>query len=176
MKKMLFSLMCLLPALASAANVITVDCIDPAAYFDRIQDAIDAASNGDTILVKPCTYNENIRFKGKAVILTSKNPYIQSVVETTVITTGTGYAVSCDIGEGSGSIITGLTITGRGIYCNGASPTITRNIIRQCTNNAIPGANGAAPFVSHHTITSNSPGATNNCRGQVSDNTIHHNG
>jgi len=176
MKKMLFSLICLLPAFAAAANVISVDCNDPAADFHRIQDAIDSASNGDTILVKPCTYNENIRFKGKAVILTSKNPYVQSVVETTIITTGTGYAVSFDFGEGSGSVITGLTITGRGIYCYGTSPVITRNIIRQCTNNAITGANGAAPFVSHNTIISNSPGAINNCHGEISDNTINNNG
>ena len=176
MKKMLFSLICLLPAFAAAANVITVDCIDPAADFDRIQDAIDAASNGDTIVVKPCTYNENIRFKGKAVILTSKDPYMQSVVETTIITTGTGYAVSFDSAEGSGSIITGFTITGRGIYCNGTSPMIIRNVIRQCTNNAITGANGAAPFISSNTITSNSPGAINNCHGQISDNTINNNG
>jgi len=176
MKKMLFSLMCLLPALASAANVITVDCIDPAADFDRIQDAIDAASNGDTIVVKPCTYNENIRFKRKAVTLTSKDPYTQSVVETTIITTGTGYAVSFDFGEGSGSIITGFTITGRGIYCYGTSPVITRNIIKQCTNTAITGANGAAPVISHNTITSNSPQAINNCHGEISDNTINNNG
>ena len=178
MKKMLFSLICLLSALASAADpqLHTVDCNDPAADFHRIQDAIDAASDGDTITVKPCTYNENIRFKGKAVILTSKNPYVQSVVETTIITTGMGYAVSFDFGEGSGSVITGFTITGRGVYCTGTSPVITRNIIKQCTNNAITGANGAAPVISHNTITSNSPGAINNCHGEISDNTINNNG
>jgi len=178
MKKMLLSLICLLPALASAAdpNLHTVDCIDPAADFDCIQDAIDAANHGDTILVKPCTYNENIRFKGKAVTLTSKDPYIKSVVETTIIRAATGYAVSFDFGEGSGSIITGFTITGRGIYCNGTTPVITRNIISQSTNNAITGANDAAPFVSHNTITSNSPGGIYNCHGEISDNTINNNG
>ena len=39
-----------------------------------IQTAINVASNGDIIVVHPGTYYENIDFKGKAIILRSKNP------------------------------------------------------------------------------------------------------
>ena len=39
--------------------------------YKTIQDAIDAAKNGDTILVAPEIYRENIDFLGKAITLRS---------------------------------------------------------------------------------------------------------
>ena len=137
MKKMFFILACLTPLLCARADVYTVDCSDPAADFERIQDAIDFASNGDTIVVKPCTYQENIRFKGKRIEVTSLYPDIAGIVETTIITAASDYTVRFDNGETSASILTGFTITGRGIYCNGSSPVISKNVITDCNNNAI---------------------------------------
>lgn len=40
--------------------------------YKKIQSAVDSARSGDTILVAPGTYSENIDFKGKMLILASK--------------------------------------------------------------------------------------------------------
>ena len=40
--------------------------------YSTIQSAINASSNGDTVLVEPNTYFENINFRGKNIVLTSR--------------------------------------------------------------------------------------------------------
>ena len=178
MKKMLLVLILLAPVFCAEGKIITVDDDGTGADFRKIQDAIDDVGtlDGDTIVVKPGTYNENIRFNRKAIRLTSQDPDIQSVVETTNITAASGYSVRFDFGETGGSMIIGFTITGRGIYCYGTSPMIAKNIIKECTNNGITGANGAAPTILSNTITSNSPTGISACRGLIAGNTITHNG
>jgi len=56
----------LLQALLSGANTIVVPDT-----FSSIQEAIDNAANGDTILVRPGLYYENIVITGKDIVLTS---------------------------------------------------------------------------------------------------------
>ena len=43
------------------------------ADFNNIQGAINAASNGDEVLVMPGHYNEQINFNGKAITVVSNN-------------------------------------------------------------------------------------------------------
>ncbi len=57
------------------ARTITVDDDGPAADFNNIQDAINYSWHGDTIIVRPGTYNENIYFNSRAITLTSTDPY-----------------------------------------------------------------------------------------------------
>src|SRR5262245_40510615 len=55
------------------------------ADYPNIQRAIDASRNGDTVVVSPGLYNENINFKGRAITLSSTNPSDPAVVSNTVI-------------------------------------------------------------------------------------------
>ena len=53
--------------------------------YSSIQAAIDDANNGDTVIVDPCTYYENINFLGKAIIVTSIDPNDPCIVADTII-------------------------------------------------------------------------------------------
>ena len=102
-----------------------------------VQDAITAAAAGDTVIVRPGTYEENIDFLGKAITVRSaEGP------ELTILDGGDkNTTVTFWSGEGTDSVLDGFTITngngkyfssiyhGGGIHCEGASPTISNNII-----------------------------------------------
>jgi hypothetical protein len=174
MKQTILIFMCLLPVYSVQAAVLIVDDDGPA-NFDNIPDAINASLNGDTILVKPGTYNQKITFNNLAVTLTSENPDDPNIVEATVITTDSGYSVSFDFEEGSDSILTGFTITGQGIHCYGTSPTITKNVIKNCNGHGISGENDAAPVISHNTIIASRWQGIYHCNGPITENVISEN-
>jgi hypothetical protein len=104
--------------------------------FDRIQEAIDVAGDGATIVVHAGTYRENINLLGKRVELTGFDPDDPNRVAWPVIDGGnTGPVVSLTHGEGSGCLLAGLVITGGkgrqagAIRCTAASPTIANCLI-----------------------------------------------
>ncbi|UCF43334.1 MAG: S8 family serine peptidase [Planctomycetota bacterium] len=95
--------------------------------FDTIQEAIDVAQDGDTIIVATGTYLEGINFGGKILTVISTDPNDAAVVAATVIDGGeSGNVVSFANGEGADAVLAGFTITGEGvgIYLHGAFPTI----------------------------------------------------
>ncbi|MHC4944370.1 MAG: right-handed parallel beta-helix repeat-containing protein [Planctomycetota bacterium] len=102
------------------------------ADYPTIQQAIDAAVHGDTVLVAPDTYVENINFLGKAISVKSEKG-----AELTVIDGGQADSVvTFDHMEGIQSVLDGFLITngdasyGGGINCRyGSSPTIKHNLI-----------------------------------------------
>jgi hypothetical protein len=104
--------------------------------YPTIQSAIDAAHDGDVVIVDVGTYVENINFGGKNIVLTSTNPDDWGVVAATVIDGG-GYSVVKFAGsETTECVLKGFTITGGGhtssgggIYGNGTVATISNCII-----------------------------------------------
>jgi hypothetical protein len=63
---------------------------------ETIQEAIERAQDGDTVLVWPDTYDEEIDFKGKAIT-------VRSADDAAVLTSSRGYAVTFDSAKGAGA-------------------------------------------------------------------------
>lgn len=105
-----------------------------------IQQAIDDANDGDTIIVGQGRYYETISFGTHQIILSSADPNDWDVAKRTIIDANqSGTAVVIAGGQNASTVLTGFTITNGdatnghagGIWCY-ASPRIERNII---TNN-----------------------------------------
>lgn len=171
MKKLVFTLIYLLPVMTLQAATITVDDDGPA-DFNNIPEAINASDHGDTIVVKTGTYDRRISFNNMAVTLTSEDPDDPNIVRATIIAVDSNYSVSFDFEEGNDSVLTGFTVTGRGIHCYGSSPTISKNVITNCGSYGIRGENDAAPIISENTISFNGQAAIYHCNGPIANNVI----
>ena len=107
-----------------ATTLITVEnfaaIINVPNNYPTIQTAIVASGNGDTVLVEPGTYFENINFRGKKIVLTSRFYLIQDTgfICSTIINGSqpadpdTGSCIILNSNEDSTTIIQGFTITG----------------------------------------------------------------
>ncbi len=100
--------------------------------YPTIEEAINLAWDGVTIIVAEGTYYENINFNGKSLTITSADSNDPDIVATTVIDgSNSGSVVTFSCGENGNSVLSGFTITGGnaryggGIYCKNSSPTIT---------------------------------------------------
>jgi len=124
------------------ASGIHAEILDVPEDFETIQAAIDASEDGDTVLVQPGTYVENINFLGKSITVASL-----------ILTTGNGAYIDSTLIDGDANgrsvvvfqndenedaVLVGFTICngtsdyGGGIYCNGAGPQFCNLLI---TNN-----------------------------------------
>ena len=123
--------------------------------YAAIQAAINAGNDGDTVLVNPGIYYENVDFYGHNVVLASlflTTGDISYIEQTIIDGDSSGSVVTFQSGENNTAVITGLTLQngvrdfGGGIRCTGiSSPTIEYNII---TNNAGLWAAGGVYFES----------------------------
>jgi len=135
--------------------------------FSTIERGIYPTTYGDTVIVKPGVYNENLNFFGDwGITLTSTDPNNSDIVASTIIDGGGNGAVVTF--EYDSSVLAGFTITngytdgyGGGICCNsqgeGMPPTISHCII---TRNSATYGGGIScydnsPTISHCTIADN---------------------
>jgi hypothetical protein len=148
--------------------------------FTTIQAALDAASDGDTVIVLPSTgspvgaYVENIVFPARAITLQSIEPQDPDIVAATVIDgNAAGRVVQFGVGTPAGASLLGLTITngvapgsttpgfGGGLWLDDSSPFIAWNII---TGNWASGGGGiwctgySSSIISDNSITRNGGG------------------
>jgi hypothetical protein len=111
-------------------NLLFTEAVHPLRvpdHFATIQQAINAACAGDSILVAPGFYsgsgNRNLNFGGKDLVLVSEGGMGAASID------GGGVARGFSFGNGetSASVVDGFSISGTsdaGIFCSNASPTI----------------------------------------------------
>ena len=111
-----------------SSTVLAGTTIHVPADQPTIQAGINAAVNGDTVLVSPGTYYENINFNGKAITVKSA-----SGPAATIIDGSNGYSpvVTFSSGETLKSVIAGFTIRNGypNISLSSSSATIKGNVI-----------------------------------------------
>ena len=136
---------------------------DTGTNYDYIQDAIDAAFSGETIIVCPGTYKENIEFNNSEITLQSKDPSDSSIVDATIIDGNNEDSVIRFSGEDT-STVKGFTIQngnatyGGGINIQNSSPTIRNNVISNNTATTYGGGiniEHGSPTFTGNTITEN---------------------
>lgn len=109
MKKLSLITTIILAVCTSTAQIINI----PADY-PTIQEGIDAAEEGDTVLVQPGTYYENIRISHAnnitvaSLYLTTEDP---SYISQTVIDGGQQYSVVYFQETSANALLCGFTIT-----------------------------------------------------------------
>jgi len=149
----------------SQATIISVDALGGGDYL-TIQEGIDAASEGDTVLVAPATYAETVALRGLNIALLSEEGASATRIDpgrltatsgedsTTVIdgftiANGPSQDGSCVFLDESGPSIRNCVIEGggasrgAGAYCEGKPrPTFQNVVIRDCS-----GASGVGAYL-----------------------------
>jgi len=143
--------------------------VGPEETFRDIQPALDAAADGDTVIVRDGTYtglnNKELSFGGKAITLRSENGPENCTIDCEF----DGRAFYFHNGEETDSALDGFTIVngslpgswpesaGGGISCEGSSPTIMNCIV---SNSSAARGGGiytykASPIIQNCTISDN---------------------
>ena len=128
---------------SACCSLAVASVINVPGDYATIQEAIDAAQDGDTVLVAPVPLPpvDYITFRGKAIVVTSSDGPARTIIQSSG--NWCDALVRFDSGEGPSSVLEGFTIQGiyddgsythcydmPGIYCSGSSPTIQNNIIQ----------------------------------------------
>ena len=185
MKRFLLIALFILCSSRTQAQILQV----PSGQYSSIQSAINNANNYDTVIVLPGIYQENIDFLGKAVTVRSVDPNDADIVAATVIDGSNpsdpnfGSVVTFKNSEDGNSVLSGFTIQngtgqtdptatwrswegdngeGGGVFCNNASPVITKNVFQNCRAEYGGGGifchDNASPTITHNSFLNNYAG------------------
>jgi nitrous oxidase accessory protein NosD len=137
---------CLLISTIIFASVALADVRYVPGTYPTIQSGIDAAVNGDTVLVVDGEYtgegNRDLDFKGKAILVTSENGPEATTIDCDGSESDPHRGFYFHSGEDTASVVRGFTITGGyacadegggAILCVGSSPAIEANVIKEST-------------------------------------------
>jgi hypothetical protein len=123
--------------------------------FDKIQEGLDAADNGDTVLVADGTYtssgNKELDFAGKSIVLRAQTELGEIIINCG----GSGRAFDFDDGETSGAAVIGFRVTngqadyGGAIRCDHSHPQFRDCIITANTASV----RGGGVYSSYSTLT-----------------------
>jgi hypothetical protein len=128
--------------------------------YTTIQAAINDGGGGDTLIVRPGEYHENISFDGQELILASEFLLTReySKIEQTILDGDSlGPVVNFSNGETNDAVLLGFTIQhgaledGAGVHCDHGSPTIAYNIIRDNYSIRSAGGNGGGIYCFYST-------------------------
>ena len=156
-------------------NALLISCLLPLMTFATIQEQIDAAVDGDVILIEPGTYIENINFNGKNVTVRSTGGPEVTIIDGNQ----NGTCVQLVSGENETAILDGFTITngngmqgvtawiGGGLLIqNNSHPTLTNLIVTE--NTATIGSDpagggicigtGSNPYLENIVVSNNTSG------------------
>jgi len=167
--KMYLFLISALSLILSSTSAMGAIIQVPADYL-TIQAGINAAVNGDTVLVADGTYkgtgNKDLDFNGKAITVQSENGPENTIIDCE--NDGRGFYFHS--GEGNNSVVSGLTITngwahtflysgnGGGIEILNSSPSIINCIIIMNKADLYGGGiycNSASPIITNCTVSQN---------------------
>jgi len=162
---MMYGLPCILSAcLIVSSGTLIGSTIRVSEGRATIQEALDAAQSGDTVLVEPGTYLENIVWPAtQGLTLIGE----QGPGETIIDGDSAGSVIAILVTVDTTTVITGFTIRngagerGGGIYLSAASPLVTGNTIENCFAAFYGGGiygQGSVPVIEYNAITGNSTG------------------
>jgi len=174
--------------------------------YPTIQAGIDGAASGDTVLVGPGIYEENIRFRGRNVLVKSEMGPSETVIDGGNPSDPDSASCVMFVGEeGRDAIIDGFKLRngggvsrgawgfyGGGVYSDGSSPTIRNNVITGNMPESMksPGDTSGggiccfdgSPLITHNLITGHSVSYVGGgigislCSAEIINNTIVGNG
>jgi len=160
---------CLLTILFAAVVFFSLDAgatiINVPDDYPTIQEGIDHGEDGDTVLVQPDTYYENVNFHEHSVVLASLFLMTgdTAYVSTTIIDgDSAGSVITIESSEDRRAQVVGFTIqngfaeNGGGIRCSGTSPAIrNNNIIDNFVLGEYAGGGGVGCYNSNVVISDN---------------------